>query len=465
MQLQCIHNADLSINTYLIGDPKSKQFAVIDPIRNVGPLLDIINANRYDIRFIIETHVHADFASGSKELKNRLNGKPLICCSKSGGAQWEPKYADRLISDGDELMLGPYHLKAMHTPGHTPEHIIWLGFDDSRSKDVPCIAFTGDLLFVGGVGRPDLLGEEQFKVLSKELYTSLFNRLKGLPDFLEIYPAHGAGSFCGKISSSRSQSTLGYERNFNPSLKLLPQEKWISELQKDMPAAPLSFPRLKKVNIQGAPLLHGKTPPGALSISEITKAMASQAFIIDVRDAEIFAEKHLKNSINIPYSGAFCNWAGMVVPGDRPIVIIVPDADTAQGAVEKLWLLGLDDIIGYGIWNQLSTFTDMDSFPLKPVGVLAEEKKQGRDNFIIDVRTPSEWASGHIDNAHHIELAKLPNALNQIPKDRPITVTCGGGFRASAGASFLKRAGFNNVSNLKGGMQAWKQAGLPIIKE
>lgn len=465
MQLQCIHNTDLSINTYLFGDPKSKQFAVIDPIRLIDPLINIVTSKGYNILYIIETHVHADFVSGSIELKNRLNGKPVICSSKIGGAEWAPAYADRLISDGDEFPLGPYRLKAMHTPGHTPEHIILLGYDDSRSREMPCVSFTGDLLFVGGVGRPDLLGEEQFKILSKELHKSLFDRLKELPDFLEIYPAHGAGSLCGKIMSSRPSSTLGYERHFNPSFNPIPQEKWISELQKDMPAAPISFPRLKKVNVKGAPLLQNKMTPKALSNSEVSQAIASKAFIIDVRDAEIFAAKHLKNSVNIPYTGAFCNWAGMVVPDDKDLAIILPNADMAKEAAEKLWLLGLDNIIGYAVFDQLNSLSEMDSFPMKPVEVLAEEKKVNDELFIIDVRTPSEWASGHIDNAHHIELAKLSKSIGQIPRDRPITVTCGGGFRASAGASLLKREGIRNVANLKGGMQAWQNAGLPITKD
>ena len=445
MFLQSIHNTDLSINTYLIGDSKTRQCAVIDPVRLIEPLMQVINAKGYEILYILETHVHADFVSGSKELKNRLKGKPVICCSKEGGPEWTPEYADRPISDGDELALGSIRIKAMHTPGHTPEHVIWLVFDETRSKDVPCLAFTGDFLFVGGIGRPDLLGEEQFKALSRELYKSVFERLKSLPEFLEIYPAHGAGSLCGKISSSRAYSTLGYEGRFNSSLSPKPVEKWISELQKDMPAAPISFSRIKKVNVQGAPLLQNLKSSKALTNSEVSQALASKAFIVDIRDVEPFASTHLKNSVNIPYSGAFSNWTGMIVPGDKPLVLILPDSKIAKEVMDKLWLLGFDHILGYASWDQVKELAEMESFPMKPVEVLAEENKAPADLYIIDVRTPSEWGAGHIDNAHHIELANLPGSIGQIPRDTPITVTCAGGFRASAATSLLQREGFSRL--------------------
>lgn len=464
MLLHCFHHPDLSINTYLIGDPKSNQFAVIDPVRNIEPVIEMIMAKGYDVLYILETHVHADFVSGSKELKLHLV-TPSICCSKLGGPEWIPKYADKLIADGDEISLGACHLKSMHTPGHTPEHIIWLGFDDTRSKDVPCLAFTGDLLFVGSVGRPDLLGAESFKRLSNELYKSLFERLKDLPSFLEIYPAHGAGSLCSKSISGRASSTWGYERLFNAFLLQKPEQQWIADLQMEMPAAPESFARIKQLNVQGTPPLpDAVTRPKALSNREVSEAVQADAFIIDVRDPEVFAAKHLKNSVNVFLCDSFCNWAGMVTPADKPLIIILPEERLAKRVTMQLGMIGLDNISGYATWEQVQNSGSMDALLLQSVEALAEVKNEPAQ-YILDVRTPAEWHSGHIDNAHHIELAQLPSALSRIPRDKTITVTCGGGFRASAAASLLRREGFKHVANLKGGMQAWRAANLPTTKE
>jgi len=462
-----INQPDLSINTYLLGDMQTKRCAVIDPTRLTDRIIEYTQANGLEISYILETHVHADFVSGSKELKHLLKGKPIIGCSKMGGLEWSPAYADLLISDGDEIDLGSIRLKARHTPGHTPEHLIWLCYDKSRSLDVPWFSFTGDLLFVGGIGRPDLLGKEKFIELSKQLYQSLFQRLADLPDSLEIFPAHGAGSLCGKSMSMRSSSTLGYERRFNLALKGMPEEIWIAKQQKEMPAPPAYFQRMKKINVQGPKLSSEiEKTPKELSWDELKEMLSSEIFLIDIREPETFARKHLKGSVNIPIGSTFGNWLGMVIRYDIPVVLILPKADMAKSLKELLWVMGIDDYVGYAIWNDRETDVEYQDFPVAAVNDLAEQiQRQGESLFILDVRTPSEWNSGHIEQAHHIQLAELPNLINQIPRDKPIATLCGGGFRASIAASLLQKEGFSHMENVKGGMQAWQKAGLPTIKE
>ncbi len=430
---------ELAIYSYLIGD--SGQAVLVDPTREVVPYIEEAREAGLEIVAILETHVHADFVSGSKELKNALQGKPLIYASKMGGAAWTPRYVDCPVADGDEVHFGSLNLRAKYTPGHTPEHLIWV-------CKAPEFVLTGDLLFAGGVGRPDLLGGETLEKQSKQLYETLFKTIKELPDAAEIYPGHGAGSLCGKAMSDRSMSTLGEERQSNPSLKLLPEGAWVNELLHQMPAAPLHFQRIKRINVEGPALLSERQ--GALS--EV-KSLTSDAFIIDMRDPLKFAAGHLERAVNIPFGAAFCNWAAMIVPENRPLIFVVPQADMAKKSERLLLLIGYDEIAGYMIAGDASS-------TLK----LLTPHQLGKGELLIDVRTPSEWDSGHIEGAHHIEMARLPAVYKELPRDQPLALICGSGYRSSVAASWLVQAGFANVATVWGGMQAWRQTGLPIIQ-
>src|SRR5437867_707281 len=280
----------LAIASYIVGDAKTRRAAVIDPTRDVDDFINIARENgNLQITDILETHVHADFVSGAVELKGRLNGKPQIHSSGMGGVDWTPKYADHVARDGDEVKLGSIRLKCMHTPGHTPEHVCWALYDDSRSVDTPWLVFTGDFLFVGDVGRPDLLGEKQRATLAHQLYDSTFNRIAPWPDFVEVFPAHGAGSACGKAIGSRRSSSVGFERRFNPSLKPMPEPQWIDRLMQGMPLIPAYFARMKKINVQGPPLL-GETLPGQtpMSIERLRELVKTNATVLDVRSKEAF---------------------------------------------------------------------------------------------------------------------------------------------------------------------------------
>lgn len=455
MIIQTFNTPGLAINTYLVGDETSKRAVVIDPTRHVEPYIEYAKKEGLTITDITETHVHADFLSGAKELKYRLQNKPTIHCSALGGPEWIPSYADHKVLNGDNIILGNIRLKALHTPGHTPEHIVWLCFDESKNKEIPSILFSGDLLFVGSVGRPDLLGISESTSLAKQLYNSLFNILAPLSDFIEILPAHGAGSLCGKGLSDRPTSTLGNERHSNPFLIKQPIEQWIIKLKEDMPGAPINFQRIKKINVEGPPLLSDKP-----------QKTSNHKLIIDLRNPEIYAKAHIKDSINVPFGSTFCNWFGSIIDADTSLGLISDAPEILAEAKKNLQLIGFDQLFMERIWNEIDLkkeFT-LTSLPFLSVETVVEKiNNLKQPTYILDVRTPSEWNTGHIEGAHHLELSHLKNNLNQIPKEQSIITICGGGYRASIAASLLKEKGFNDVSNMRGGMSGWHKAKLPVV--
>lgn len=462
MLFQHFFHSPLSINSYLIGDKSQKCCAVIDPTRNIGEIAKYIEDAHLTPLYILETHVHADFLSGSRELKEHFKGVPKIFCSALGGSERIPTYCDHKVQEGEEINLGNITLKALHTPGHTPEHVTWLCFDRSRSLDVPWFSFTGDFLFVGSIGRPDLLGEKEFAPLASALYQSIFEKIAKLPDFLEIFPAHSAGSFCGKLMSTRTSSTLGFERKFNPGFRELPLKTWIDSIKEEMPAAPKAYSQIKKINLKGPKLMKELfTMTKSFSQQELTDSYGLNELFIDVRTPEEFAKKHLKNSINIPMKGPFASWAEMILTPEMDFNLILPSLDVLDHLKQELALVGLENLKGYILFQNVEKYAPhcLESFPLYSPEHIHNHLKEFT---VIDVRTPAEWNQGHIQEAKHIELTKLENSIDQLPKDVPIATICGSGFRASMAASLLHHLGFQDVGNIQGGMQAWKNANLPV---
>jgi hydroxyacylglutathione hydrolase len=456
----------LAIASYMVGDEKTRQVAVIDPTRDVDEYLRIAANEGLKITHVLETHVHADFVSGSAELKARLDGDVTVCASGMGGAEWTPPYVDQAVRDGDEVQVGSLVLRAMHTPGHTPEHVMWALLDKSRSADVPWLIFTGDFLFVGDVGRPDLLGEEARRELAHQLYRSVFETLAPLPDFTEIFPSHGAGSLCGKAIGSRRSSTLGFERRFNPSLAPMDEDQWTQRLLAGMPLAPPYFRRMKKVNAQG-PALIGHDTPGQrrFRAAEIHERLCDHCMLVDVRPKEAFAAAHVPGSINIPLGPNLPTWAGWVLPYDKHIGIVANHPSEVPAVVMHLLRVGIDNVVGFmedGIdaWqNQGFEIAQLRSLT---VHALAEQLKvaASQQPFVLDVRTQGEYLTGHIEGALHVHGGVLQERLADIPKDRPIAVICGSGYRGSIAASFLQSQGYDDVANVLGGMSAWKAAGF-----
>lgn len=460
----------LAIYSYMVGDEKSKKCAVVDPTRDVDEYLRIARREGLRITHILETHVHADFVSGSSELKARLGGEAEVVVSGLGGPDWTPPHADVVVSDGDEISLGSVRLRAMHTPGHTLEHVSWVIFDDGRSRETPWLVLTGDFLFVGDVGRPDLLGEEARKVLAAQLYESVFERLPGLPDFTEVFPGHGAGSLCGKALGSRSSTTAGFERRHNQALQPMPERDWIAALLEGMPIAPPYFQRMKKVNSQGPPILGAKlSGEKRFNAKEVHQRVCEHCLVIDTRSKEAFASAHIPGSINIPHSHNLPTWAGWVLPYDNPILIVPDDPANVPAAVTHLLRVGFDDVRGYlegGLDDWETHGYELGRLETASVHDLSKQlKTSGGRSFVLDVRTESEWDSGHIEGAVHIHGGKLQERIEDVPRDRPVAVVCGSGYRASIAASFLKRGGHENVANILGGMSAWKAAGLPTTKD
>lgn len=452
----------LAIYSYVIVDEQSKKAAILDPVRDVTDYIKV--AGDATITDILETHVHADFVSGSRELKAALDGKATIHCSGLGGKEWTPSYADAIVQQGDRIQLGEeVMLEALHTPGHTPEHIGWLLYDLQHDSDKPAILFSGDFLFVGDVGRPDLLGKEAQEKLAHELYISLFERMAPYSDDLEIYPAHGAGSMCGKALGTHPQSTLGYERKMNPAFQKRDEKEWIDRLMDQMPEAPPYFPRMKKVNVQG-PKIIGNNPPGSLPLParEVYELQSEGAVVLDVRSKELFAKGHIPGSINIPCSSMLSSYAGWVLDPSWNLILV------GEGRIEKaeaaLLRVGFDAIEGH-LEGGIAAWEE-DALPLETLTSISVESLQEKIESgepVVDVRTQSEWELGHIPGAYHFPMGPLSKELMQtVDKSAPLSLICGGGTRSAIMASILKRAGFTNVVDVDKGMSAWKKASLPL---
>jgi hydroxyacylglutathione hydrolase len=457
----------LAIASYIVADEKSGEAAVIDPTRDVEAYINFAKNHDLNIRHIIETHVHADFVCGSKELKARLDDEPIIHCSGYGGDDWTQPYPDQYVQEGVTLEFGTVRLEFRHTPGHTPEHIAVLLFDKSRSAETPWVMFTGDFLFVGDVGRPDLLGEKVKQELAHQLYQSVFERITDLPDITEILPAHGAGSLCGKAIGSRRSSTLGYERMYNGALQKKPEEQWVNDLLHDMPLSPPYFKRMKQVNKDG-PAIIGSELPGLRrwQAKKVYERVCDECLIVDVRSKEAFAAAHIPDAISIPFGSNLPTWAGWVLPYDRPILLVVDQPSQVEAVITHLLRVGFDDVQGYlagGMDDWETAGFPLVTLPTLSVHDLKRRLDKGEKLTVLDVRTAGEWIAGHIDGAIHIHGGKLQEHFGDVPDGKPVAVVCGSGYRASIAASFLQRNGYESVSNMLGGMSAWKAAELPTV--
>ncbi len=464
------YNESLAQASFLIG--ARGEAIVIDPNRHAEPYLQAAAEESVRIVAVTETHIHADYLSGSRELAQRTGA--TLYLSDEGDADWKYAFADeaniRLIQHGDAIRAGGLRLDVVHTPGHTPEHVSFVLTDENASPE-PMGAFTGDFVFVGDVGRPDLLERAaNFKGTMEKGARTLFRSLsefKKRPGSLMLWPAHGAGSACGKALGGTPVSTLAYESSSNWAFAVAGEDAFVEEVLSGQPEPPVYFKEMKRLNKIGPPLLAGLRPPVRLAGDAIHRVMSDGATVVDLRPYGEYATGSIVGTLNIPFDRAFVNWAGWLVPYDKPIVLIAPDAETAEAAVRDLQLIGLDDVSGWLGREALRQYEIVHGqLPVLPQLGMAEayRRVQAGEGRLVDVRGLGEWTSGHAPGAVHATLGYLPQRAVSIPKDETLFVLCGGGTRSAIGASLLRSQGYD-VANVPGGFYEYRELGLPIETE
>lgn len=456
--------------SYLIGCSQTGVCVVVDPQRDVDGYLQVAQSYGLRITHIFETHLHADHVSGNRELAARTGAMIYLPAQARASFEHQP------LNDGDEVTIGTVTLRAIHTPGHTPEHMCLAVIDRTRGPE-PWFLLTGDCLFVGDVGRPDLLGEEEMRQLAGQMYQSLFSRLSELEDGLEVFPGHGAGSLCGRSLSAKLSTTLGFERRFNPALQPRSRQEFIAWLTHDLPPQPANVPYIKQINRQGPPILgelYRPKPLTAQAVRDLLRGGESRPVILDVRSPAEFAAGHLPGALNVPVSnGQFATRAGWFIPPDRPIVLIVGREAEAERAMRALARVGYDHVLG-SLVNGIAAWRAL-GLPTAWLALWTPERlrsealtRQGEPLpgiTIVDVRDPSEWQQGHIPGAVHIPLAELGQRAAELNPFRPTAVICASGTRSSTAASLLAARGFKHVANVMGGMEGWEAAGYPVVRD
>lgn len=457
--LNCLAHA-----SYLIGDESTHAAAVVDPQRDIDQYLAFAGEHGLEIRHVFLTHFHADFIAGHLELRNRTGATVYL------GAAAKAEYAFRPLRNGDAVDIGRVRLQALETPGHTPESISLLVFDLDRSGTEPHAVLTGDTLFIGDVGRPDLRAALGWSAvdLGGLLYESLHTKLLPLPDQSLVFPAHGAGSLCGKAISRETVSTIGEQRRSNYALQPMSKETFIDLVTADQPDAPPYFTYDAVLNSRERPTLETALARqlNPLTMEEVLALQGAGAQVLDTREPTEFAAAHLAGSINIGLGGQYATWAGTVLSRERPIVIIAVPGRESEAAM-RLGRIGFDHVAGY-LQNGLESLETRPEL-LRTTDRLSAELAAGRMTsrdapVAVDVRTPTERAAAHIPDSVHVPLTRLAERLGELPRNRPLLVYCAGGYRSSIAASLLQHEGFTDVSEIAGGIAAWEAAQLPVTR-
>ncbi|MBI0583318.1 MAG: MBL fold metallo-hydrolase [Methanomassiliicoccus sp.] len=453
MLLKKIKAEGLAHLSYLVGsDGKA---AVIDPRRDCGIYLDIADEENLRITHILETHRNEDYVTGSRELAS-LTGAEVLHGPMDIGY-------GRTVNDGEAVDLGQATLRALWTPGHTPESTSYVLHDRSAGGQAVGV-FTGDTLFVGEVGRTDLLGKERTAELASNLYDSLHRRLLPLGDEVIIYPAHGAGSHCGGSISDREESTIGLEVANNSALRFGTREEFVAMKLGEELERPYYFRRMEDINLVGAPLLGHLPRPAALSSGEFAAA-AKGAIMLDVRPPAAFSGGHVPQSISIPLE-VLPNYVGWMLDYGRPVLLITDGQEASDAAVRTLVRTGYDDIagrLGDGVEGWAKTGHNVGAFPSVAPRELHDRISGGEDLFVLDVRTSKEWKEGRVEGSTHIFVGHLAACMDRVPRGRTVAVLCSSGVRGSIGASILHNAGYD-VLNVLGGTTGWKRSGLPLFR-
>lgn len=459
--LNCLAHA-----SYLIGDEETRTAAVVDPQRDVQRYLEAAERHGLKIRHVFLTHLHADFIAGHLELRNLTGAKIYL------GAGAQAEYAFTPMKDGDTLDFGKVRLKAMETPGHTSESISLLAYDLAKDERNPCAVLTGDTLFIGDVGRPDLRASLGWRPedLARLLYASLHAKILGLPDNTLVYPAHGAGSLCGRNLSRETVSTIGEQRRSNYALQPMSEDAFVKMITADQPEAPAYFTYDAVLNTKERPTLQDTLDRvlQPLALETVLKMMGAgseaRAQVVDVREPDEFSKAHLAGSINIGLGGQYATWAGTLLSRDKPIVLIA-NPGREQEAAMRLGRIGFDHIAGYlkdGVQALEARPELMTGTERTVPAELAAELASANPPMVLDVRAPKETQAKRIVGSVNIPLNHLEEHLQELPHEKRIVVHCAGGYRSSIAISILQKHAFENLTELAGGMAAWEAAKQPV---
>ncbi|MFX1301439.1 MAG: rhodanese-like domain-containing protein [Promethearchaeota archaeon] len=457
MKFELINSPGIAHNSYFFAD-KGEAF-VVDPRRDANIYFELAEEACANIIYIFETHRNEDYTIGSLELQN-LTGAEI-----AHSRQTPFKYGEHSVKDGDTFSISRFRVEALHTPGHTNDSICYTVTDTASSKR-PFMVFTGDTLFVGDIGRTDLPGLDIWKEMTEKQFQSLHEKLLPLGDDIFIYPSHGAGSICGHAISDRNFSTIGYERHTNPALQL-DKDAFIEHIISIKLRRPPYFRKMEDYNLNGPPLLQNAPVPRALTVPEFEKAMEkSNTIVVDTRNPDAFAASHLAGSLSIWLNG-LSYYPGWVLTYDQEILLVLERTEDIEKAKPFLWRLGYDNITGYlcpGIdaWRNKGKPTDQ-------IGAITatqlKEKLEKNELLLIDVRETYECEAGFVDGSKYIYVGELANHVDELPRNTPLATTCGWGGRGSLAASILRKAGFSEVSNTLGGLNAWNALGYLLVKD
>ncbi len=436
--------------SYLIGS--DGEAAVVDPRRDIDIYLDEARAQGLEIRHVIETHLHADFVSGHRELAERTGAKIYF------GARAGAKFDHVAVQDGDEIRMNRLILRFLETPGHTPESVSILVIDRDEGESATAV-LTGDTLFIGDVGRPDLAGGQGSpEQMAGQLYDSLHEKLLKLPDTVAVYPAHGAGSLCGRNISSETSSTIGHQRKFNYALRPMAREEFVRLMTADLPEAPAYFSRDARLNREGPASLDELPKARGFSPEDTEARRRGGAIVLDTRPAADYGTAHIEGSLQVGLGGQFASWAGALVAPETPLIVVTDDPERFDEARTRLARVGLENVAGFlegGVRAWDAAGRPLTRTEQITVDELRERLREDPRFQLVDVRRPAEWDVGHIPQALSMPLHGLADLAGGLDRARPVTAICAGGYRSSIGTSILERLGFPRVTNVVGGMAAW----------
>jgi hydroxyacylglutathione hydrolase len=467
MILERVFDDLLAQASYLIGCEETNTAIVIDPNRDVDQYIELAKEKKLTITHVTETHIHADFLSGARELARRTNAELIL--SGSGGRDWQYAFAAdagaRLVRHNDTIDVGTVHITVRETPGHTPEHICFLVTDRTLS-DRPVGMATGDFIFAGDVGRPDLLEkaanvEGASQTLAKALFQSI-RATRNLPDYLQLWPGHGAGSACGKSLGAMPSTTLGFERVSNWAFQIDEEVAFIAESLAGQPEPPKYFARMKQLNRDNPPTAPKLETLPRIDVAGLDQALANGAAVLDVRSSSDFAAGHIPSTLSVPLGTSLSKWAGTLLSYDQDIILLADTADRIRRARHALMLIGMDRVVGQG-GKPLRTAWSKAHGPLEKVTRIEMQDLSSSDGRkIVDVRGAAEFGEGHVPGSEHHYLGDLVHSMQSMPRDEPIALYCKSGTRASIAASILQAQGITDVAVAPGGIDAWQATGKPV---